>query len=468
MSYLSRRQVLRWSLGAAVLPLSSSASTSSQPRVLVIGAGVSGLYAARSLQTAGYQVTVLEAATQIGGRIRTDRSLFGNLPIEIGAQFIHGQRNDAGQLNPIWSLAQDRGWTTAHFNSDSATLLRSGLPLVSTDEEDLYALADAAYEWIIDVRKEQLEDNQTTVSVWSAFDAFAKRQRLSKTRRRDLRALLAADVEGDLAGDLNRISLLAYDEDEEFGIGGDRMILGGYDQVPAHLAQGLDIRLSTRVRRIEHGSAPARVLTHAGTVFEAEAVLVTVPLGVLRAGSISFSPSLPTSKRGALSRMRMGAFTKVILQFPDRFWPAGNWFTNIMPKSPWGLSFASMETPHPGSNILIAWQAGTRARTLEALSDTRVLTTVMRDLRATFPAQTLPNPSRLHVTRWSRDPLTLGAYSYPVIGSLRSDISRLAAPVGSRLFFAGEATSADYPGTVHGAWLSGERAANEITTALAL
>jgi monoamine oxidase len=466
MSDPLRRHFLRQLAAATLVPSAVISAAVAGRRVLVVGAGVSGLAAARALQNAGCQVTVLEASTRIGGRVHTDRSLFGGLPIELGAQFIHGKRNEAGVPNPLWALAQNQRWPTVPFSSDSGAVLRAGVPLTAQEETSLYALADDAYAWMIDVRKEQLEDHQTTVSVWSAFDAFAKRQRLTTARRRDLRALLAADVEGDLAGDLNRISLLAYDEDEAFSEGGDQMLTSGYDQVPTFLAQGLDIRRGVLVRRIEHGTSPVRVLTRADEVFEADAVLVTVPLGVLRSGTLTFSPLLPTAKRGALSRMRMGAFTKVILQFQERFWPDGNWFINVVPRTPWGLSFASLESPLPGSHLLIAWQWGTRARSLEALSDSRVLATVMADLRATFPTGALPQPARFHVTRWSRDPLTLGAYSYPVIGSPRVDIARLAAPVGNRLFFAGEATSADYPGTVHGAWLSGERAAGEILAAL--
>ena len=220
-SHPTRRRLLALA-AASVLTAPRLTSAASRPRVLVIGAGVSGLVAARALQSAGCAVTVLEAAPRIGGRVHTDRSLFGGLPIELGAQFIHGKRNSAGRQNPVWSLAKNQGWRTTPFSSETGALLRSGLPLTSTDEKTLYALADQAFEWILNVRKEQLENHQTDVSLWSAFDAFAKRQRLSEARHTDLRALFAADIEGDLAGDLNLISLLAYDEDEEFGIGGDQ------------------------------------------------------------------------------------------------------------------------------------------------------------------------------------------------------------------------------------------------------
>lgn len=465
---LTRRHVLKLGGVCAGTWAVASARGANGPRVLVIGAGVAGLAAARALQNAGCRVTVLEAASRVGGRVRTDRAVFDGLPVEIGAQFIHGKRDEQGRENPVWTLATAQGWGTRAFADDTGALYRNGVPLSPAEEAGLAGLVEEALEWILDVRKEQLDEQQTGVSVWSAFDAFAKRRALSKARRLDLRAMLAADVEGDLAADLTRISLLAYDEDEEFGIGGDQMLLSGYDQVPEHLAQGLDIRLNTVVRRVEHGRSPLRVNTRGGESFEAEAVVVTVSLGVLRAGDLVFSPLLPSAKRGALSRMRMGAFTKVILQFPERFWPDGNWFVNIVPQAPFGLSFASLESPHPGGNLLIAWQWGSRARSLEAMSDGRVLARVMEDVRRTFAGVSVPDPARWLVTRWSRDPFTRGAYSCPVVGSPRRDIARLAAPVGGRLFFAGEATSADYPGTVHGAWLSGERAAAEVRAALGI
>ena len=449
-------------------PLTEVSAAMAGKSVIVIGAGVSGLVAAHRLKQAGCKVTVLEARDRIGGRVQTDRVHFGGVPVELGAQFIHGTHDADGESNPLWKLAQKQGWKARSYRSGSGSMSRRGVPLSAVDEKALDALRDEALEWIVETYKEELEDSQTQISLADAVAAFAKQAGLSPEEREDLRAMFAADIEGDLAADLDQISALGFDEDEEFGRGGDQMLLGGYDQLPAHLAAGLDIRLRTVVEGIDYAALPVKVQTKSGAELKADAVLVTVPLGVLRSASMAFTPPLPKAKRGAISRLRMGAFTKVILQFPKRFWPEGNWFLNIDSAAPHGLSYASMETPHPGSHILIAWQWGRRAQALEAQTDAQVLLGILADLRRSFPEAEVPSTTRHFITRWSRDPFCLGAYSFPATGSSRRDIRHLAVPVNGRLFFAGEATSADYPGTVHGAWFSGLRAVDEIRTALSV
>ena len=247
-------------------------------------------------------------------------------------------------------------------------------------------------------------------------------------------------------------------------MGGDHLIPGGYDQLPTLLSQGLTILTECVVRSINYSAKPISVVTSKGT-FQCEYVLVTVPLGVLKKGSIAFSPLLPTAKRTAIARMTMGLLNKVILQFPTRVWPSGNWFTNIEGADPWGFMFSSMEVAYPGRNLLIAWQSGQVGTQREALSDASLTTLVMSEVRRCFKGVTVPNPIKTAITRWANDPFTWGSYSFPCTGSPRSDITALAAPVNKALYFAGEATNADYPGTVHGAYLSGVREAKNIVTA---
>jgi monoamine oxidase len=247
-------------------------------------------------------------------------------------------------------------------------------------------------------------------------------------------------------------------------VGGDVQLTGGYDQLPNLLAAGLDIRLNCIVKSVTHSASPVKVVTSLGT-FLAEHVLVTVPLGVLKKGAITFSPVLPTAKRTAISRMGVGAFNKVILQFPTRFWPNGNWFVNIAGADPYGISFSSLETAAPGKNLLVGWQFGSLAVKREAMTDAALINVVMAELRAMFKSSVVPAPIASAITRWTADPYSRGAYSYPRIGSPRTDITALAAPVGKRLYFAGEATSLDFPSTVHGAYLSGEREARNIIAA---
>lgn len=462
-SIASRRAFLRQLIAStfATSALTSQAAIRPGTRVIVIGAGVAGLKAAQDLRTAGCIVTVLEGRARIGGRIHTDRTTFGR-PVELGAQFIHGKSKPNGEQNPIWALAQQQRWPSVTYG-DSGQTYRNGVALTSAQDAAFVALGEGFYDWMIDVQKDVIWGN-LAYSLENALSAYATARKLTAQQVIDLRAYLAAEIENDLAANLNRISVHTIDEDSEYAVGGDQQITAGYDQLPALLAGGLDIRLNCTVKSVTYTTKPVRVSTSQGD-FLAEHVLVTVPLGVLKKGVIAFNPLLPAAKRTAIARMGVGAFDKVILQFPTRFWPSGNWFINIEGKSPYGTTFSSLEVAAPGSNILIGWQFGSTATIREAMTDAALVSAVRADLQRMFPGRTLPAPVATAVTRWSADPFACGAYSFPVVGSPRSDITALAAPVGTSLFFAGEATNADYPSTVHGAFLSGQREARNIIKA---
>jgi polyamine oxidase len=159
---------------------------------------------------------------------------------------------------------------------------------------------------------------------------------------------------------------------------------------------------------------------------------------------------------------------KVVLQYPVQFWPSVNWFTNILPagQRPCGVSLSSPVSVAPNSNILVAWQFGTVARQRERLSDDELVAVVAEEIRHTFQAscdRPIPAPIAHAVTRWGTDVFSRGSYSFSGVGSdHQEDISVLGAPVDDKLFFAGEATDADYPGTVHGALLAGLREAKRV------
>ena len=458
-----RRRFIRQLVATALaVPGVSQAAVKPGTRVLVIGAGVSGLAAARDLQAAGCVVTVIEARNRIGGRVTTNRTTFG-VPIEMGAQFIHGTSNGR-TLNPVWDIAQKQGWATVPFNDDTGESYRNGVMLTNAQDTAFTTLGEDFIDWVINVLKDTLVSSNTTHSIENALTQYIAARKLTAQQVIDLRAYLAIEVEGDLAGDTSRISTLAFDEDKEFGVGGNHLIPGGYDQLPTLLSQGLTVITDCAVRSITYTAKPISVATNKGT-FQSEFVLVTVPLGVLKKSSIAFNPILPVAKRTAIARMNMGLLDKVILQFPTRFWPGGNWFTNIEGADPWGFAFSSTEVAHPGSNVLVAWQFGQLGVQREALSDAALTTLVMNEVRRCFKGVTVPNPINTAITRWAQDPFTWGSYSFPCTGSPRSDITALAAPVNKSLYFAGEATNADYPGTVHGAYLSGVREAKNIITA---
>ncbi len=462
----SRRHFLRIVLKSAALPLVTTVSQAAiRPgtRVIVIGAGVSGLAAARELHVAGCRVTVLEARKRLGGRVCTDRTEFGGLPVEFGAQFIHGIRNGKDEVNPIYRIAQESGWKTKRFVKDSGETYRVGKPLSNAEDKALVELFDDFETWLIDDFKDEHEDD-IGMSVERAIAAYANENELSSQQLLDLRGIIASDLEEDKGGNARRLSVAGYDEDEDYAQGEDQCLIEGYDQLPALLAQELDVRFGCIVSEIDYTKRKIKISSSDGD-FEAEHVVVSVPLGVLKAKSLIFTPELPGAKIKAILRMGMGVLDKVILQFPVRFWPAGNWFLNLERTAPYGISFSSMEATHPGSNILVFWHFGSHAVAHEAMPDAELIELVMGHLRQIFQDIDVPAPSASAITRWSKDPFSRGSYFYPRTGSPISDIKVLGEAVSDRLFFAGEATSKAYFGTVHGAYLSGLREARKVLAA---
>ena len=464
-TFSSRRAFIRQMVASALAaPLAARAAVKPGTQVVVVGSGAAGLAAARTLHDAGCVVTVLEARNRIGGRVVTDHSTFG-CPVEIGAQFIHGQ-SDGRVLNPVWDIAKKQGWATVPYSADSGQTYRGGVPLTDAQDTAFSNLGVSFLDWVINVLKQTvLDDTNTTYSMANAFTQFAAARHLTAQQQVDLRAYLAIEVEGDYAGNLSQISVVAYDEDSQFGVGGDQLITGGYDQLPAFLAQGLNVVTGCVVRSIAYGARPLSVVTNKGA-YACDYVIVTVPLGVLKKGAITFAPVLPAAKRTAIARMNMGLLDKVILQFPSRFWPNGNWLDDIESVNPYGLTFSTLEVADPGCNVLVAWQYGQLGVQREALTDAALVSLVMSEVRRGFKGIVVPDPVKTVITRWSQDPYSYGSYSFPCTGSPRSDITALAAPVSKAVYFAGEATNPDYFGTVHGAYLSGLReAANVIAAA---
>jgi monoamine oxidase len=220
-----------------------------------------------------------------------------------------------------------------------------------------------------------------------------------------------------------------------------------------HLARNLTIRLGAVVTRITHGGPGVRVET-AQQVFDADRVIVTVPLGVLKAGAIVFDPPLPEAKRRAIDRLGFGLLDKVVLTFDEPFWPQGHDMLGIAGRNPpvSDLVDGSRFTDVP---LLVGLRGGANALVRERDPDDLTVGQVLTALRA-------PEPVGVLVTRWAADPFARGSYSFLAVGAGPDDQEALAAPVGDRLAFAGEATHSEFFATVHGAYLSGLREADRI------
>ena len=415
--------------------------------VVVIGAGVAGLAAAKTLRDLGYQTIVIEAASTLGGRVKTDWTL--GAPFEVGAGWIHGPRG-----NPISRLASVIGAPTFVTDDESFQVFGSdGAAVSRATIEQSYGRLQGLYREIDDT----FDDDQALSQAM---------QRVSPGLASDpvIQWMSSAYTEFSTGASIDKVSAYQFDEDSAYD-GADVILPKGYDQIPKSLAQGLDIRLNTRATAVlyEEGDG-ATVETNNGT-FEASFVVCTVPLGILKQGGIRFDPPLPGSYTQRINRIGMGSVTKLALKFSNAFWPTDVQYFGLMtqPRGRWNY-FLNYRT-FGAENILLGLSVGDYAFTADAMGDAAMVDDCMQAMRTMFPGAS--NPVGHLATRWSRDPNTLGAYSYSSVGVQPADFDGLAEPIAKTVLLAGEHTTFEYHATVHGAYDSGLRAARIIEDRLA-
>ena len=438
--------------------------------VVVIGAGVAGLAAARGLHDAHLRVTVLEARPRIGGRVYTRHVPGLALPVELGAEFVHGRVRETLQI------------------ADEAGILLGEMSHAWWSVAGGKLQAPEAEEWAIGKVMRRLDPRRTPDR---SFADFVGSLRSDATVDPSVIAAIPDAlqyVQGFDAADPARVgerwlavSEAASQKDEHEHM---YRIPAGYDQVPAALAAHLPpgaIHLSTVVREIEWEPGRVSVFADTATV-AARAAVVTIPLGVLSArvdgtpGPIAFRPDLGGPVRAALGGVAMGAALRIVMQFKTAFWDA-------LPvegggDAPGDLSFLSIEdqefpvwwTSFPlRASVLTAWMGGPRAEAMASLTRDQI---VDRALHALSGACGIPRArlDTMHVGAWyhdwHNDPFARGSYSYGVTGGIDTP-QVLGRPIGNTVFLAGEATDPDgRGGTVHAAIASGQRAAKSVLASL--
>ncbi len=440
--------------------------------VVVLGAGAAGLAAARVLAEHGLSVAVLEARDRLGGRILTTRPAGLGLPVELGAEFVHGRPRE------IFEVVQAARLTLCEVSGDS--WMASGGRLSKArggGASGVNAILRALAGW-------QGEDQ--------SFQAFVDAQ-FPGSRWEAARRWASGYIEGFDAASPDQVSVrwLAKTEAAAVAIGNERQfrLLEGYDRLLAWLRDGLNpartvLAFNTVAHAIgwERGHVEVAACSRFGSrlaPFTARAAVITLPLGVLAAspeepGAVRFTPELP-EKQEALKRLAMGQVVKVVLRFRELFWETGALarlklerlsflFSDDEMLPTWWTSFPLL------APVLTGWVGGPRAARLAHRADDALAEEALEALARLLAVRRGDLEALLdgwQVHNWSADPYARGAYSYVCAGGLEAP-AQLGAPVADTLFFAGEATNTDgHTGTVHGALATGKRAAEEVIAHLA-
>lgn len=408
--------------------------------VVIIGGGVAGLSAANELLQNGCTVTVLEAKDRFGGRIHTTRE--GDLPIELGAEFIHGKSKPL--LNAI---------RTAGLSIDEVPARHQ---LFENNQFEPIRIWDKVSEMMNRIDPQAPD---------CSFRDFLDRQRPEAS----LRQLVTGFVEGFDAAHTELISAHALLEAEHSAeqMEGESQgrVSEGYSALVDYFENAIRSRggalvKGALVRRIRWKSRAVETIVHrdgADEMFPSEAALVTLPIGVWKARQVIFEPPL-AEKQSAADALQFGNVTKITLVFRDQWWPDGNFGFIHAPNEPIPTWWSDSRGP-----ILTGWAGGPKAETLVNHSPAQLEALAVKILENVFRTKSLRKQLvASHYYDWANDPQIRGAYSYIPVDGL--DLPKaLAAPVEGTLFFAGEATVRDaQTGTVFGALESGLRAAREI------
>ncbi|PIA52103.1 hypothetical protein AQUCO_01000175v1 [Aquilegia coerulea] len=476
-SFLLEHGYINFGLAAPIKDVClSSGEGGEKGNVIIVGAGLAGLAAARHLMLLGFKVLVLEGRKRPGGRVRT-RKMSGKGKSDgeevVAAADLGGSVLTGINGNPFGVLARQLGFPL-HKVRDICPLY---LPDGKTVDSEVDSRVEVSFNRLLDkvckLREAMLEEvNCVDVSLGSALEAFRRTYEVAEdSQERMLLNWHLANLEYANASLLSDLSMAFWDQDDPYEMGGDHCFIpGGNGRFIRALADDLPIIYDRTVQRIQYGSDGVIVFA-GGQVFRGDMVLCTVPLGVLKRESIEFVPELPLAKREAIQRIGFGLLNKVAMLFPYDFWGGGiDTFGHLTEDSSMRgefflfYSYSSVS----GGPLLVALVAGESAVKFESMSPVDAVGRVLDILKSIFARKGIqvPNPVQVVCTRWGKDKFTYGSYSYVAIGASGDDYDVLAESVGDgRVFFAGEATNRRYPATMHGAFLSGLREAANILRA---
>lgn len=414
--------------------------------VVIIGAGVAGLAATGALVSAGKRVRCLEALAHVGGRIRTIHDSLAPLPVELGAEFVHGLPTET------WDIIRDAG-LTAYEHSAKALHIHHGKLL---DKKEVGEIADRVLSELARSRKRTDE----------SFEDFLHRSH----QRPEVRRWASIYVEGFNAARKELISAASLRQNNQAAakIDGDRTfrILNGYDSVVTFLLRSIPhwqavVQLNSIVERVQWSRGDVTVFYQANREVRCKQLILTVPLGVLQAGAIQFDPE-PKEVLEAARALEFGQVYRITFRFAEAFWEADERLQSVGFLISKEKLFSTWWTTYPViSPLLTAWTAGSAADQLRGADHSTIVAEALSSLGRILNRK-IPEPRSVHFHDWQADPFFRGAYSYVPVNAL-SARETLSRPVDNTLFFAGEAAeTTGNASMVHGAIATGINAARKI------
>ena len=444
MPTASRRRFLRGLGSTLVYPMLPTllarptlAALPSDPDVVILGAGMAGLTAAKAFEEMGISYAILEARDRIGGRAYTEAETFG-IPYDHGCAWLH-----SADKNPLTQMALDWGFTPVDDSSHEWWVYHDD---EEADDDEIEETTEA-YE-VLQARIEESADEGADVAC-------------AQCQPSGIWGELAGSLEGPLEAGVELRDLSTMDVDSQIGTGVEWLLLQGLGAVVARFGRDVPASLSTPVTRIVWDGAGVSVETAQGSL-KAKAVLVTASTGVLGSGIIEFSPALPDWKLAAIERVPMGLLNKIAYRFESNFMEAdptthmsqvrsdgrnNGWLLNTFDTN-LAIGFVGGDTAlaleAEGAEATLDWGIEVLAETMDEDED---------DLWDLVVAE--------HTTRWHADPWARGAYSASTPGH-NKERRRIAETVGERIFFAGEACIPRWATQIAAAYYSGLEAAENI------
>jgi len=436
MSVISRRRFLAASAASAAIAGSCGAQAASEVDIAIIGAGAAGIAAARRIAGTKARLALVEAADRVGGRCLTDTAIFG-VPYDLGARWIR-----APDSNPVTPLATGSGFDI--YPAPPGQRMRIGRRYAREGEMEDYLTA------VVRASRAIAEAGRGKPDVSGA-------QALPKDLgdwQRTVEFLLGPFGSGK---DLADVSAADFAHAAERDL--DTFCRQGLGALLAKLAQGLPVQVSSPATRIEWGGRNgAEIDTPKGT-FYARAVIVTVSTGVLASDKIKFVPDLPRRQLDAAAKLGLGSYDHIALELPGN--PLGLQRDEMMFERSQSTRTAAVLANMSGTPLCMVDVGGRFGRELAAAGDKAMVSFAVEWLAGLYGNDLKKAVRRSHATRWNDDPWTLGAISAAAPGA-QTARAILAEPQREHLYFAGEATHETLWGTVGGAWLSGERAADAV------